>query len=229
MTTLKILKQIFIKFSGPYCLVILSIFAFLKESPGYEHPYITSISSFKEALPFLDHLPPNTLVIFDLDETLIAHHPDPIPPTLRDPLLPEIIKKLQTKNIKTIALAHTKTFLTQATPFQEEERYKALLRRDIDFKNSFQDFFVFDEFPRSNGYYPIFSKGILYTNLTSKGLVLNAFLEHVIRDFKPTLIVFFDTYLDPILDVRETAEERNIPYKGFLYMKPFDEIGDDLS
>lgn len=176
---------------------------------------IRQLSSFKDAIPLLEKIPPDTLVIFDMDDTLVVYRDESLPPALTESFTPNLIRKLQEKGIKTIALTAT----TVVDAPQEELRYKELLEVGIDFSRSFQEFFIFNNFPLYKEHYPLLSKGIIYTNSMSKGEVLSAFLEKVKDSLQPSLIIFFDDRLNNILDVKKAAEERNINYVGFFYNK----------
>jgi hypothetical protein len=196
---------------------------------------VIKLSSFAEALPELENLPSDTLVIFDLDETVVVSRDESLPPALTlppvltEPFLANLINDLQRKGLKTVALTNSMTFLNEGDSSQEEFRTKELLQVGIDFSKSFQQFFIFNTLPIRNGHYPLLSKGIIYTNGVSKGQVLSAFLEKMKGRLKPSLIIFFDDRLNNILDVKKTAEENNIKYIGFYYKKILNLLNDGMS
>ncbi|MBI2706831.1 MAG: SEL1-like repeat protein [Proteobacteria bacterium] len=194
---------------------LLQSFQSKKEMPFDAN--VRQLSSFADALSVLENLPSDALVIFDLDETLVIYRDESLPPVLTESFTPTLIRNLQEKGIKTIALTNSMTFLNPGDSSQEEFRYKELLKVGIDFSKSFQDFFIFNNLPLFEGHYPLLSKGIIYTNTIPKGEVLSAFLEKMKDSLKPSLIIFFDDRLHNILDIKKVAEEKNIKYIGFFY------------
>lgn len=119
----------------------------------------------------------------DLISTLITQE---VPQKLVEQEAPVILKSLQVKSIKTIAL--TSILAGKINGFKDK---MVMLRRDqlqkigIDFTKSFKNFctvMTFSTFQSYAGGHPMFYHGILSTNGegdASKGDVLVAFLEHV--------------------------------------------------
>lgn len=102
---------------------------------------------------------------------------------------PGIVKALQQKGVKTMAL--TSSLAGEISGFPKKMiilRRDQLQRMGIDFTNTFKDFskaITFTDFKKYAGGYPMFYHGILSTNGegdASKGDILIAFLTHI--DFK---------------------------------------------
>lgn len=205
---------------GLIFIFLCSSIGLLKNGNCYSSPYGKEISSFTEIRTFLEELPSDALVLFDLDETILVGRSAYLPPVLTESLLPDLIKNLQNRSIKTIALTNTMTF-SNSSVFAAGQgwRDEDLLALGIDFTKSFEEFFIFDELPPYAEGYPILYNGILYSNRLPKGEVLMKFLDKVKDTFNPSLIVFFDDQIDNIIDVGKAAKQINVNYKGFLYNK----------
>jgi CobQ-like glutamine amidotransferase family enzyme len=209
----------------------------LRSQKEIEIPFdanVKKLASFRDALPLLDDIPSDALVIFDMDDTLIVYRDESLPPALTESIISDLIKNLQNKGIATIALTKTtiKDALTKTTLgdlSQEELRSKELLNVGIDFSRSFREFAIFNNLPLYEGHYPLLSKGIIYTNNIPKGKVLLAFLDKLEAQLKPSLIIFFDDRLDNVLDVKKAVEERNIKYVGFYYNRILNLISNGMS
>ncbi len=81
---------------------------------------------------------------------------------------------------------------------------------------------VFDQFVSYRGTYPLFQKGVLYTNTTtSKGDAVVALLEHL--DERPPQIVLVDDTLDNLRSVEWAMERRRIPFLGIQFVPPQEE------
>ncbi len=65
------------------------------------------------------------------------------------------------------------------------------------------------------GKYPLFKRGILFTNKNPKGMVLDAFLKHLA--WIPERIIFIDDRFSFLEDVQKLCVSKNIPFSGFLY------------
>ena len=105
-------------------------------------------------------------------------------------------------------------------PSLEEWRYSHL--KSLGFQGSYGDLiFSLPNFKRN----PVFYKGVLATDLESKGPVLGAFLDQV--GLKPHKIVMFDDHLSDLQSVQKECEKRGIAFQGYQYQrahsKPWDE------
>jgi tetratricopeptide (TPR) repeat protein len=236
-------------------LILLSL-----NSCSFFSSNIQEITSFKQAETTLSQTDSNTLVIFDVDETLthnplthsqpwfekteigknfiahVKHHiqsqqnPADYEKLIRgkrmiqytDPLIePEIvliIKHLQDRGVKVIALTHMMTGSLRRTliPSLPAWRYQKLKEVGIDFSQSFSDQEVWltnltSKFNR----HPVLYHGILMTDDFSKGQVLGEFLD--IMHLTPKKIIFFDDRPEYVTSVQEEMKKRGIPFQGFIY------------
>jgi hypothetical protein len=100
--------------------------------------------------------------------------------TLVDPIIPTMIKNLQNRGVKVIAL--TAAFAGYIDDqWMPEYRYQELLNWDIDFSKSFKDIekIEFEKLEPFLGFYPVYYKGIISTNTekNSKYSLTQALLE----------------------------------------------------
>ncbi|HBR70631.1 TPA: hypothetical protein DIC20_01940 [Candidatus Dependentiae bacterium] len=203
---------------------------------------IQEIDSFKEAQTILATVDPQSLIIFDIDETLLS--PADVPfqswffsskrgkaftekaaQRVRDfkniviePSIIDIIQNLENRKIKTIALTYCDTgaFGGGIIPSLPQWRYEDLKKEGIDFSPSFGDQeIIFEHLTSKANRHPMFYKGILLTDAFSKGEILGAFLDRV--NWKPSNVIFFDDRLNYLESVEEEMKKRGIPFKGYLY------------
>lgn len=191
---------------------------------------IRTIFSLKEVKATFDAITPDTLVIFDVDETLIVakdkirrKNPAKITADFRktyfenviedtahkeylDSILlkmtgqelvePEsaiIIKKLQERGVRVIALTHMHAGKQYLIESLQEWRFKQLYDVGIDVSIHNETNILFHNLPRGRVEYPLFYKGVLVTSRScEKGEVLRAFLAHL--NWKPASVIFFDDY-----------------------------------
>jgi hypothetical protein len=113
---------------------------------------------------------------------------------LTDKEIPDLIKKLQLKNIRVLALTSFRRGMLGQIPSIEDWRSTQLKKHNIDFNATTgitQDHF---EIQSSNDTFsekkPVYKNGIIYTDLHSKNEVLSAFFEQT--DSKPKEIIFID-------------------------------------
>ncbi len=221
---------------------------------------IQEIDSFKEVNTILENVDPQTLVIFDIDDTLLApeniqfqswflnsekgnlfekkvteyvdtkknpreHFKKLVAKEMRDsqniiiePFIADIIKDLENRKIKTVALTsvNTGSMGGDIIPSLPQWRYEKLKNKRIDFSPSFGDQeIVFEHMTSKAERHPVFYKGILLTDTFSKGAVLGAFLDRV--NWKPRKVIFFDDKLKLLTSVQEEMKKRNIPFQGYVY------------
>ena len=130
----------------------------------------------------------------------------------------DLIRDMQSKNIKTIALTNCSTGRIGKMPSMKDWRLNELNRLGYHFERSWKDTEskVFEHLATEiAGSAPVFEKGVLLTNGVSKGLVLKAFLDY--QQYKPSKIIFIDDRMDYIESVREIARDASIPYLGIQF------------
>lgn len=135
---------------------------------------------------------------------------------LVDPKVVEIIKGLQQKKIKTIALTSGYAGKVAKIEKVEDQRLERLSSFGIDFSWSFPrepERSVYDV--SFGAKIPLFKKGILFSCMISKEKVLKGFLEQV--NFKPSSILFVDDQLSHLLEVKSYCKTINIPFIGCHY------------
>ena len=231
-----------------------------EDSNSYEYKNIYQVENLDFICNQIDNFDENTLIVFDVDDTLITPCDQffhvkslwqklllyfySIKETLDfslnkltwyynnalfldkhkliDKKTPDLIKRLQLKNIKVIALTGCLTGNYGVLESVENWRIKMLLNFGIDFSKAFpkNNNFVLDKFFKIKP--PIFSQGILFANITpgapkdrTKAPVLKAFLERV--NFKPNKIVFVDDGLKYLIQAQEEMEKVGIPLIGLHY------------
>lgn len=235
---------------------------------------LTTINSIKQAQSILQSADGNALVVFDLDDTLIAptdafhiywkmalgnpekdfiqddvdfvqqfQHHFKIPLINKnnvsldaiygaqvtskilsksdfkpvEPCTLQVLKDLQMRGIKCIALTYQKTGQNGEIPCMQEWRAQKLLSVGIDFGQSFRDQeFIFDAFTEPDGGCPpMFYNGILMTALKPKGPILSAFLDRI--KYVPSKVIFFDDTKVQVESVAQAMALRNIPFHGYWY------------
>lgn len=207
------------------------------------------LEPFEKALLSADR---ETLVIFDVDETLIIPQDMILRPcnqdflqhcfntliynpaisekysgdylisktlskikyVLVDAKMPALIRGLQQKGIKVIALTAMQTGPFGVIPCMEDWRIQQLKELMIDFQFAFPSHFYL-KFPTLRGA-PVFKQGILCSSQTSKGEALLAFLDAI--KWLPKKILFIDDKLNFLLSVESAAEKRQIDFQGFHYL-----------
>lgn len=127
-----------------------------------------------------------------------------------------LVKKLQDRGIKVIALTNWPTREIGSIPSMAIWRFDKLVQVGINFSASFeQQEIVLNSRQAADGKHPMFYKGILLTDGVSKGSVLGMFLDAV--HYKPDQIIFFDDQVKQIESVKNEANARGIPYHCFIY------------
>ena len=229
-----------------YLFLVLNIFAFIQAE-------IQTIKSFDESIEVLNQTNENSLVIFDVDRTLIvpeqnAFNNDYLKLILNalktnyaktndyenyvklyrlainfkqiliEPNIVQIIKDLQDRQIKTIALSNMKTEPNNLIDWNKF-RYDQLNGLDINFSSSFQEKIILKNLQGLNNFSPIFYKGIILTNRIEKGVVLIEFLK--IIKCQPKEVIFFDDDLENLKSVEEKLKklDAKIIFKGYYYIK----------
>lgn len=137
---------------------------------------------------------------------------------LVDSSIIDIIKTIQSKDIKTLALTNILTGSFGKVCSIEDWDINRLENNNIDFKPSWSSIKEkkFTNFnPSEPGRPPVFKSGVLFTSSVSKGEVLKAFLSYV--RMKPKKIIFIDDKLKNLESVQKFCINENIEFSGFQY------------
>lgn len=127
----------------------------------------------------------------------------------------ELIHKIQQKGIRTIA--HTKMDVGsgQIKERLENHRIKMLSYFNINFNNSFNiDKLELTDTSNINSK-PIFKKGVLFADQSTKGDVLKSFLNKI--NFYPKNIVMIDDQIEYLKSVAQATKKLNINFVGINY------------
>jgi FMN phosphatase YigB (HAD superfamily) len=235
---------------------ILSILLFLFSCFSV-HGKIREVSDLSEFEQAVYQLKENSLVIFDVDDTLIIpgdrilrtgnaavmnrlvreilnnHALVPIDKYPEDYLHSQVllgwggilidqkvltlIKYMQEKHIKVIALTNVGTGPFGTIQSQEDLRFEELTQVGIDFSQAFphHPYLVFPALAVVESSPPVFKQGILFSAYVPKGEVLRAFLKHM--KWKPTHILFVDDRKKQIDSVEAVMQEEGIEVTSFYY------------
>lgn len=143
---------------------------------------------------------------------------------------PKIIRNLQSNGVKTAILTAHWTGELHGRPHIEELRKNELKTFEFNLKKSWSDIekIVFNELPATSHHYnfvryPIFDEGIIFSCNLEKGVVLNAFLQHV--PYKFSKIIFVDDKRKNVESVLDMCKKIGISCIGVEYKKV--EIFDD--
>lgn len=131
---------------------------------------------------------------------------------LVDLRFPAIIHQLQQRRVKAIALTALQTGTFGVIPNMEDWRVAQLKGFGIDFSQAFPKYPEII-FSKKSG--PVFKKGVLCSDKSSKGEVLVAFLKKI-RWF-PKKVIFIDDRRDYLQSVEAALKKHSIKFKGFLY------------
>lgn len=225
---------------------------------------ITQIHSLAEAQTILDAADDSSLVLFDVDDTLIASctgifHPktaehEILVQALKNNLkektkdafdllwskaylyaeimlveneVADIIKNLQKRNVKVMALTLRDVGVYGFIQSLEEHCFTQLQKCKIDFQhNAYQDI-IFNEFEPVKGIHPRLYKGIFLTNGTPKGMVLGSFLNTL--SSKPQCVIFFDDIMQNLISVEQEMLKQNIDFHGYHYTRAHDTLVFDFA
>jgi hypothetical protein len=128
----------------------------------------------------------------------------------------EIIKKLQSRNIKVIVLTHMRSGECYTIKNMEKWRFEQLRDMAIDLSQPNLPNFVIESLPAELGEQPVFYNGVLATGRKySKGEVLSAFLTQA--NLVPNKIIFLDDHKEHVVSVKEEMAKKGIPCKAFHY------------
>lgn len=208
-----------------------------------QHP-ILEIYSFAEGVAFHD-IQPDTLVIFDVDQTLIQPV-DTYPANENSPEAEQFRNALVQRYPKTDWVKLASIMLKQAErPLVESriiEQIKQLQARGVNIiactsmntgaygviplmeewrynhlkSLGFEGSFADTVLPLNiNGKKPVLYKGIFATDTVPKGIALGALFDEL--DYQPKKIVFFDDSLEYIVSVSQMCKGRGIEFFGYIY------------
>lgn len=143
------------------------------------------------------------------------------PQILIDVKTPSIIKKLQKKGIKIIALSSSITGELGSIKRVEEWRYDALKKFGVVFDLSFPQItdLILTDIVSYRDQHPVFYQGILCTNSQKKikGKTLMVFLKKI--NYSPKIIILVDDQKDNLNEMYEAIKQSNsdIEFLGIEY------------
>lgn len=205
---------------------------------------ILTVSDWSYIEEEIEKLDSNSLVLFDVDGTLIV--PDDAilqlkgktlfkrliaehlverdlfrdirlqaSHSLTDVRILDIVQRLQQKNIQSIAFTAAPAKINNIQQ-PGDWRVEELQRHGLDFTYSFLDR-NFLEIPKSvdQSRFPLFKSGVLYSSLHPKGDVLTLFL--VLMDLKPSKVVLIDDELEHLQSVAASLDKLGIACLAIHY------------
>lgn len=197
---------------------------------------IIKIDSFKEVDELLYNVAEDTLVLFDIDETLIEpanmickdqfqdqfqelYEKNLLSEKLSDyghkaldkkkiiePIIKDIIHQLQAKKVTVLGL--TSRYAENSNEnYTAKSVYSDLYDLGIDFHNyKFKNFNITDV--QQLGGDIRFYNGIIFTGATHKGYALFSFLNHI--GLRPKKIIFFDDVCQHLIGIKAIIDSVNI-------------------
>lgn len=167
-------------------------------------PSIEKISSFNYVE--FNKITADTLVIFDVDQTLIYSIDSGL-------VEPEIISQLQLLKNNNVPFIACTAMQAEQGSFKAciERRYEHL--KLLGFEASYIDLIFSVDI--SSKRLPLFYKGILGTNSEQKGIVIGVFLD--ITQISPKNIMMFDDNPRFLQTVQQECKKRGIRFIGYLY------------
>jgi len=190
-----------------------------------------------------DRLDSNSLIVFDVDDTLITPK-DAIlhcrrgdvlkglipecpgrnlfreilvkaPHSIVDERSRSLMQRLQEKNIPALAFTAARPRVKRGDP-PCDWRIRELKYHGFDFGSSFPDCEYLELLKESNAVQiPMYKQGVLFSAFHPKGLVLVRFLEAI--GFFPTKVIFVDDDLKNVKSVVEELEKVGIACLGVHY------------
>jgi len=139
-----------------------------------------------------------------------------------EPLAPSFIQKLQSQNIKVMALTAMPTKSFGAIPCMVQWRVEELQKLGYDFSTTFPEHpnltFAGNAFP------VVFKHGILCSADTPKGEALVTFLHKI--EWFPERVIFIDNRHSHLESVDNSLQELEIPHTGYHYLAAYDVPGE---
>ncbi len=179
----------------------------------YMHPYSeeTVLSIVMEALMFAE----SDLEKRDMEEALSLALILP-ERHLIEKSVPLLIKNLQSRGVKVIALTDCMTGSLGVIPKLEVWRIENLKSLGVDFSLSFPSIQSHRiDIPFSKKKCPLYEQGILFSGGHKKGDVLKAFLTE--SDFKPSKVIFIDDLSRNVDSVEFELKNMNIESRVYQY------------
>jgi Protein of unknown function (DUF2608) len=139
---------------------------------------------------------------------------------LIEPQSPDLIKHLQSRGIRVIALTHMHTGEYFTIPNMEEWRYNQLYRLGIDMSVHNPVNITLNNLPRGRTSHPVFHKGILATSRScQKGEALTELIAELLSKlgYKPSCVVIYDDLIEHLNSVGEQMKILQIPCIAFHY------------
>ena len=204
---------------------------------------IVTTNRFADIEELTSQLDCNSLVLFDVDGTLIAPedailkphrhylfkrliegHPErdlfrdihlQAPHSLVDTASISLIQQLQEKGIPTLAFTAAPSKASYPGELGDW-RIHELLRFGFDFRSAFPDHPIL-HIPKAPDqiFPPLFKSGILFSSLHSKGDILIHFLQKV--GFTPNRVIFIDDFIEYIHSVGDALDQMEIEFIGVHY------------
>lgn len=137
--------------------------------------------------------------------------------TLIEESAPNLIKNLQQKGAKVIALTSCPTGAFGVIPKVERWRIEHLHSLNISFASSFpkiEPCFI-NDLATSGNPSPLFEQGVLFSKGYKKGDVLSAFFKQC--NFYPKKVIFIDDLNENLDSVKTSLQPLNIEFKGYQY------------
>lgn len=138
---------------------------------------------------------------------------------------PTLIKELQQKNIRTLALTAAPAGLIGGV-YVEDRRIEELKNHGIDFSCSFPKVsnLFFSNLESKNGLYPLYKEGMILTNRQNKGIALVEFFEHC--EGCPQVVVFVDDRMYNLKDVESSlkAYSPSTLFIGLYYTRDMESL-----
>lgn len=194
---------------------MLLCFSFLIACPKHHHHHpnfntINAIYSFEEV--DFNQTDENTLVIFDIDDTLIFDSYKKCPAVLVEPIIISIMKKLRMHRVSTIGLTAIKTGKVPGLnmPFADW-RIADLKKAGIIFNDPFKKTITFNHLKNR----PLLKAGIIFTAWHDKGEMLKKVFSKTGCSFNK--IIFFDDTEKNIASVSRAAEDLGVAFRGYIY------------
>lgn len=133
--------------------------------------------------------------------------------------LPHLIKSLQKKGVRVIALTSCGTNSFGAIPAVDIWSINKLESMGYNLNQSWRGFKVeqFSSFqpPKHKNSTPTFKRGILFTCGVDKGEVLKAFIKK--HDLEFSKIIFIDDKMPNVSSVEKVSQDLGLTFEGFYY------------
>lgn len=138
------------------------------------------------------------------------------PHSLVDARSQEVIQRLRERNVHVIAFTGVPRGKIGDVENVGAWRIEELTRFGFDFKDAFSEVGTIElAKDPDQEFSPIFTQGILFSSLHSKGKVLRSFFEKV--GYQPKWMVLVDDQMEHVQSVGKVAEDLGINYVGFHY------------